>query len=52
MNIDELSALVREYLLTLDNLKRDESYCTERASADSELERFTEWVSQRGAEQK
>lgn len=47
MNIDELSALVREYLLTLDNLKRDESYCTERASAESELERFIDWLSRR-----
>lgn len=47
--IDELSELVAEYLLTLNDEDQDEMYTTDRGFASSELEPFMTWLREREA---
>lgn len=48
MTIDELKSLAAEYALTLDDIRREEQFETQRAYAAQELEAFFEWLAGRG----
>ena len=44
MNLDQLQAKINEYLLTKDNIIREESYTTARKLATYELSDFMNWL--------
>ncbi len=47
MDLDELKELMDEYIATLDDIKKDEAWCTQKAIAKSELYLFYEWLKNR-----
>ncbi len=52
MNIAVLEALIREYLETLDNTKRNEEFETDRIFAEERLEDFIAWLKERASERR
>ena len=45
MNLDQLQAKIEEYLLTKDDIHKDEGYTTARKFAAYELSDFMNWLS-------